>query len=293
MIFMVDEVGQFIGSDTKLMLTLQTITENLGTICNGQAWIVVSSQADMEAILGDLTSSKANDFSKIAGRFKTRLSRDIFNALGPDTEKELFEFYQNHLNDWLANLKSYKSKTDVGRFPGKPVIENSILTIERLLANRESYDFFKAVIERKDDLLDLEEDYRDVHEFFTKQIHSWQQLQTGLAHFEKNRQALEKEDAARKAVAEMKRIAEADAPYDQLHKVASLVETVETANNRILDEKRSHASDRVDKKIAQLQAEIVKSGIATPDLSNRLLRPLQLIKEELAVETGIAQIFML
>lgn len=91
----------------------------------------------------------------------------------------------------------------------------------------------------------------------------------------------------------MRRIAEADAPYGQLHKVANLVETVETANNRILDEKRNHASDRIDEKIAQLQAEILKSGIATPDLSNRLLRPLQLIKEELAVETGIAQIFML
>ncbi|HBC35650.1 MAG TPA: BREX system P-loop protein BrxC, partial [Marinobacter adhaerens] len=80
MIFMVDEVGQFIGSDTKLMLTLQTITENLGTICNGRAWIVVTSQADMEAILGDLTSSKANDFSKIAGRFKTRLSLSSSNT---------------------------------------------------------------------------------------------------------------------------------------------------------------------------------------------------------------------
>jgi hypothetical protein len=43
MVFMVDEVGQFIGSDTKLMLTLQTITENLGTICDGRAWIVVTS----------------------------------------------------------------------------------------------------------------------------------------------------------------------------------------------------------------------------------------------------------
>jgi len=100
---------------------------------------------------------------------------------------------------------------------------------------------FKAVIDKKDDYLDLEEDYRDIHEFFTKQIHSWQQLQTGLAHFEKNRQALEKVDAARKALAEMKQISEADAPYGQLRKVANLVETVESVNNRILDEKRSHA----------------------------------------------------
>ncbi len=36
-IFLVDEVGQFIGGDTHLMLNLQTITEELGTICNGRA----------------------------------------------------------------------------------------------------------------------------------------------------------------------------------------------------------------------------------------------------------------
>jgi len=80
MVFMVDEVGQFIGSDTRLMLTLQTLTENLGTICGGRAWIVVTSQADMDAVLGEMTASKANDFSKIAGRFKTRLSLSSSNS---------------------------------------------------------------------------------------------------------------------------------------------------------------------------------------------------------------------
>ena len=34
-IFLVDEVGQFIGTDTHLMLNLQTITEELGTVCKG------------------------------------------------------------------------------------------------------------------------------------------------------------------------------------------------------------------------------------------------------------------
>ncbi|AZB97741.1 BREX system P-loop protein BrxC (plasmid) [Acinetobacter pittii] len=79
-LFLVDEVGQFIGSDTRLMLTLQTITENLGTICKGRAWIVVTSQADIDAVLGEMSSSKANDFSKIAGRFKTRLSLSSSNT---------------------------------------------------------------------------------------------------------------------------------------------------------------------------------------------------------------------
>jgi hypothetical protein len=79
-IFLVDEVGQFIGTDSHLMLSLQTITEELGTMCKGRAWIVVTSQEDIEAVLGEMRQVKANDFSKIQGRFKTRLSLSSANV---------------------------------------------------------------------------------------------------------------------------------------------------------------------------------------------------------------------
>lgn len=220
------------------------------------------------------------------------LTQDLFNQLGPDAEKELFEFYLRHFNQWLANLKSYKSKTDVGRFPGKASIEQSLLTLERLLANRESFDFFKTIVDGKNDYLDLEEDYRDLHEFFTNQLHSWQQLQQALVHFEKNRQALVRDEKARKALEELTRIQEAESPYNQLHRVAGLVETVEAVNSALLKDKRDHAIARVEEKIKQLQAEIAKSGLDSPELSNRLLRPLQLVKADLETETSIAAIYM-
>ncbi len=79
-IFLVDEVGQFIGTDSHLMLNLQTITEELGTTCFGRAWVVVTSQEDIDAVLGEMKVSKANDFSKITGRFKTRLSLSSQNV---------------------------------------------------------------------------------------------------------------------------------------------------------------------------------------------------------------------
>jgi hypothetical protein len=79
-VFLVDEVGQFIGQDTHLMLSLQTIVENLGTACGGRAWVVVTSQEDIDAIIGEVRASKANDFSKIQGRFKTRLSLSSGNV---------------------------------------------------------------------------------------------------------------------------------------------------------------------------------------------------------------------
>ena len=79
-VFLVDEVGQFIGTDPHLMLNLQTITEELGTVCMGRAWVVVTSQEDIDAVLGEMQGTRANDFSKIQGRFRTRLSLSSANV---------------------------------------------------------------------------------------------------------------------------------------------------------------------------------------------------------------------
>lgn len=78
--FFVDEVGQFIGTNSQLMLNLQTIAESLATKCKGRAWIFVTSQEDMEKVGGDRTKSQASDFSKIQARFANRLkltSQDV------------------------------------------------------------------------------------------------------------------------------------------------------------------------------------------------------------------------
>lgn len=75
-VFLVDEIGQYIGEDSRLMLNLQTVTEDLGTACRGKAWIIVTSQQDIDSI----TKTKGNDFSKIQGRFDTRLSLSSANV---------------------------------------------------------------------------------------------------------------------------------------------------------------------------------------------------------------------
>lgn len=70
LLFMVDEVGQYIGSDGNLMLNLQTIVEEIGTRCHGRVWVMVTSQEAIDSI----TKISGDDFSKIQGRFNTRLS---------------------------------------------------------------------------------------------------------------------------------------------------------------------------------------------------------------------------
>ena len=70
LLFMIDEVGQYIGSDGSLMLNLQTIVEEIGSKCEGRVWVMVTSQEAIDSI----TKISGDDFSKIQGRFNTRLS---------------------------------------------------------------------------------------------------------------------------------------------------------------------------------------------------------------------------
>lgn len=79
-IFFVDEVGQFIGKDVHRMLSLQTIAEGLTDKTDGRAFLVVTSQMDMDATVGDLNAQQSNDFSRIQGRFVTRINLTSANA---------------------------------------------------------------------------------------------------------------------------------------------------------------------------------------------------------------------
>lgn len=132
--FFVDEVGQFIGSDTKLMLNLQTIAESLNTKCSGRAWVFVTSQEDMEKVIGDRTRQQGSDFSKIQARFKTRLkltSADVEEVI----RKRLLEkndagvavlstiYSDQHANfktlfDFVDGAKTYRNYTDEAHFVG-------------------------------------------------------------------------------------------------------------------------------------------------------------------------------
>ena len=75
-VFLVDEIGQYIGDNTQLMLNLQTVVEDLGTKCHGKCWVIVTSQEGLD----EFTKVKGNDFSKIQGRFNTRLSLSSANV---------------------------------------------------------------------------------------------------------------------------------------------------------------------------------------------------------------------
>ncbi|WP_125762723.1 BREX system P-loop protein BrxC [Companilactobacillus hulinensis] len=112
MVFLVDEVGQYVGDSPNRMLNLQSIVEDLGTYTHGKAWVVVTSQQAIDEVTDNL---KGQDFSKIQGRFNTRIAMSSANvdevikkrllAKTEDSKTELEQVYvkdQHSINNILT-----------------------------------------------------------------------------------------------------------------------------------------------------------------------------------------------
>jgi predicted transcriptional regulator len=118
--FFVDEVGQFISDNTKLMLNLQTVAETLASRCKGRAWLLVTSQEDLESVVGDDSKLQSDDFSKIQGRFKIRVPLTSANVdeviekrlltKTEDATKELTAYFKKE----QANLETILSFSEAG-----------------------------------------------------------------------------------------------------------------------------------------------------------------------------------
>ena len=151
LLFMIDEVGQYIGSDGNMMLNLQTIVEEIGSKCGGRVWVMVTSQEAIDSI----TKISGDDFSKIQGRFNTRLSLSS-SSVDEVIKKRILEKTENAA-DMLAinysrndavlknlftfngadmDLKGYSNKSDfVETYPFVPyqfrLLQNVFVQIRR------------------------------------------------------------------------------------------------------------------------------------------------------------------
>lgn len=136
LLFMVDEVGQYVGGDTDLLINLQSLVEKIGSECGGKIWVVCTGQEAIDEII----KARENEFSRIQARFKTRLSLTSSSAdeviqkriLKKKTEVEpaLTQVYNQNdsvlrnlfsFTDAMLDIKGYTGPQDFTRnFPFVP-----------------------------------------------------------------------------------------------------------------------------------------------------------------------------
>ncbi|MBE5038676.1 BREX system P-loop protein BrxC [Subdoligranulum sp. DSM 109015] len=124
LLFMIDEVGQYVGTDTDMLLNLQSLTEKIGSECGGKVWVMCTGQEAIDEII----KVRADEFSRIQARFKTRLSLSSSSVdeviqkrilkKKPEAEQKLEALYQEN-DSVLRNLFSFTdSILDIKGFAG-------------------------------------------------------------------------------------------------------------------------------------------------------------------------------
>jgi hypothetical protein len=76
LLFLVDEVSQYVGRNKEILLNFQNIIERVSDDCNNQVWIACTAQQTLDEVsMGiDGVDDVQDEFGKILGRFDTRIS---------------------------------------------------------------------------------------------------------------------------------------------------------------------------------------------------------------------------
>lgn len=103
LMFVVDEVGQFVARDVQKMLDLQAVVQQLGVKGRGKHWIAVTSQERLDELVSGLDSSKI-ELARLMDRFPLQVhlepsdisevtSQRVLQKSG-DSEKQLGDLFE-------------------------------------------------------------------------------------------------------------------------------------------------------------------------------------------------------
>lgn len=112
LVFVVDEVGQFVARTVNKMLDLQGIVQALGRVGQGKFWVIITSQERLNELVGGLDDSRV-ELARLMDRFPLQVHlepNDISEvtskrvlAKKANAEKKLGELYEAARGSLIAN----------------------------------------------------------------------------------------------------------------------------------------------------------------------------------------------
>ena len=114
LLFVVDEVGQFVARDVQKMLDLQAVVQSLGRIGRGKMWIIVTSQEKLTELVGGLDNKRV-ELSRLMDRFPLQVhlepadlsevtSKRVLSK-NAQAEKDLRELFTQHRGRLTDNTR--------------------------------------------------------------------------------------------------------------------------------------------------------------------------------------------
>lgn len=220
------------------------------------------------------------------------LGRDMFGKIGPDSEDALAVHLRGKLGEWQADLKTWLQLAADDAYPGKLEMTDCDGVIRAALGIEDAAAFIEHLYVHRKDLQDIADDFGDVSGFYKNQRKAWDDMRSALTRFKSNEAELLKDTGASQAMDRLKVILAMPAPYGVISEGAGLIAQVEQVNTKLVTARRDHALQKLDEHIAGIRNELDQATCSS-DVQNRVLRPLQQIRQRISSETSIAHIFQL
>ncbi len=148
LVFVIDEVGQFVARDVQKMLDLQAVNQSLGRVGRGKMWLIVTSQEKLSELVGGLGGNRV-ELARLMDRFPQPLqvhlepsdiaevtSRRVLskNAEAQDILRDLFKQHRGRLTDHTRvaaaiKLPELSTETFVDLYPLLPYQIDLIINV--------------------------------------------------------------------------------------------------------------------------------------------------------------------
>ena len=217
------------------------------------------------------------------------LHKELFSKLAKEDEDGLVADFHANLKSWQSDLSNCAQIASTKHYPGKSIIDQSLIKVSKQLAIRDTFEFIEALLAAKDDWLDASEDIHDLISFYKTQIDTWVRMLDAMREFADNQDALLKDAQSATALRDLEAIRDNIAPYGQVNRIDALIGTVTGINNLIAGDERESALLSIDQRISEVQKALVDAH-ADASLSNKVLQPMQQLKATVAALSSIPKI---
>ena len=221
------------------------------------------------------------------------LGEKLFGTVEGKSQTSLCRYLRKHLREWNDNLEKFRVVSEKGQYPGTNEIQDGLALTRKLLDVHDPCEFIETFINDEERLRDATCHFTILENFYKNQIHTWDNLLKAVEDFKQNREDLEKNIDAKKALDTLYTILTNPNPYSIIEEIPVLISTVKPVNDLIIDKKIAFEKTLAFEKIEKIIDKIVNALDAKDshsDMRNKALYPLQSIKRKINAASSIQDI---
>ena len=190
-----------------------------------------------------------------------------------ENEDELFDKVKLIFSKQLNKLDTFSSKYLVVNYPVKHIFDFSKETINKYIKITDNISLFTHIIEKQDEIEDLEKDIRTISQFFESQVTIYDDAKKKLSFYEDEFRLFgieDREEIDFTKIDELKEILWTSSPYSEIKIIPTLLVEVKSWYNKVLDSKKSSILSKLERIIKSLDEEVTRNWL-TDDFKNIII----------------------